>query len=105
MAVENTDNLFELELDIFNNNEKEQLPISLFQEIEADLCDSSMHSSSAEDDQTDRPLDFIKNIVDNIRAEFEQFVENGEKKTILENSQQNLYNFIKRKSRQFKKNN
>ena len=30
MAVENTDNLFELELDIFNNNEKEQLPISLF---------------------------------------------------------------------------
>ena len=83
MAVENTDNLFELELDIFNNNEKEQLPISLFQEIEADLCDSSMHSSSAEDDQTDRPLDFIKNIVDNIRAEFEQFVENGEKKQFL----------------------
>ena len=83
MAVENTDDLFELELDIFNNNEKEQLPISLFQEIEADLCDRLLHSSSPEDDQTDGPLGFIQNIVDNIRAEFEQFVEDGEKKQFL----------------------
>ena len=71
MAVENTDDLFELELDIFNNNEKEQLPILLFQETEADLCNRTMHSSSHE---ADGPLDFIQNIVDNIRAELEQFV-------------------------------
>ena len=83
MAIENTDDLFELELDIFNNNKKEQLPISLFQETEADLHDRLLHSSSPEGDQTDGPLDFIQNIVDNIRAEFEQFVEDGEKKQFL----------------------
>ena len=59
MAIENTDDLFELELDIFNNNKKEQLPISLFQETEADLYDRLMHSSSPEDDHTDGLLDFI----------------------------------------------
>ena len=84
MAVENTDDLSELELDIFNNNKKEQLPISLFQEIEADLYDRLMHTSSPEDQQTDGPLDFIQNIVDNIRAEFEQFVEDGEKNSFWE---------------------
>ena len=43
MASENED-LFETEIDTFNGNESEKLPISFFQEIEADLCDRLMHS-------------------------------------------------------------
>ena len=84
MAIENSDDLFEIEIGTFNNNEGEQLPISLFQEIEADLCDRLMHGheSSPEDDQIDWPLEFIPNIVDNVRSEFEEFQEK-----ILENSQ------------------
>ena len=85
MVIENSDDLFEIETSIFNNNEREQLSISLFEEIEADLCNRLMHGheSSSEDDQTDRPLDFIQNIVDNVRTEFEEFVEDGDKKKFL----------------------
>ena len=55
MAIENSDDLFEIEIGTFNNNEGEQLPILLFQEIEASLCDRLMHGheSSPKDDQTD----------------------------------------------------
>ena len=42
-----------------------------------------MHSCSPEDNQTDGPLDFIQSIVDNVRTEFEQFVEDGDKKIFL----------------------
>ena len=45
-----------------------------------------MHGGSPEDDQTDGPLEFIQNIVDNVRSEFEEFLEDGDKKKILENS-------------------
>ena len=63
---------------------KEKLPISLFQEIEAELCDKLMHSSSDNsDNQTNGALEFIQNIVDNVRAEFEDFLEDGDKKTFL----------------------
>ena len=84
MATENTDDLFfDLEIDKFEVKQKEHLSISLFKEIEADLCDRLMHSSIPEDDQTDGPLDFTQNIVDNVRDEFEQFVEDGDKKIFL----------------------
>ena len=56
--------LFEIE---FRSNNNEKLPILLFQEIEADLCDRLMHSNSSEVDQTDWPLEFIQNTVDNLR--------------------------------------
>ena len=84
MARENTDDLFfDLEIDKFEVKQKEHLSISLFKEIEDDLCDRLTQSSIPEDDQTDGPLDFTENIVDNVRAEFEQFVEDGDKKIFL----------------------
>ena len=45
-AIENSDGLFEIEIETLNNNGAEQLPILLFQEIEADLCDRLMHGDS-----------------------------------------------------------
>ena len=85
MAIENSDDLFEIEIGIFNNNVGEKLPISRFQEIEADLYDKLMHGyeSSPEDDQTDGSLEFIQNIVDKFRSEFEEFLEDGDKKKFL----------------------
>ena len=70
------------EIDTFSNN-NEKLSISLFREIEADLYDRLMHSSSPKTDQTDGPLDFIKNIVDNVREDYEGFVEDDGKKIVL----------------------
>ena len=81
MTIENSDDVFEIE--ISNKNVGEQLPISLFQEIEADLCNRLMHGSSPEDDQTDGPLEFIQNIVDNVRSEFEELLQDGDKKQFL----------------------
>ena len=43
MTSENED-LFEIEIDTYNGNESEKVPLSFFQEIEADLCDRLMHS-------------------------------------------------------------
>ena len=83
MASENED-LFEIEIDTYNGNESEKVPISFFQEIEADLCDRLMHSgSSPEDDQTDGPLEFIRNIVENVRYEFDNFIEDGDRRIFL----------------------
>ena len=42
-----------------------------------------MHRSSPKDDQTDGPLEFIQNIVDKVRSEFEGFIEDGDKKKFL----------------------
>ena len=83
MASENED-LFEIEIDTFNGNESEKLPISLFQEIEADLCDRLMHGrSSPVDNQTDGPLEFIQNIAENVRSEFDNFIEDEGRKIFL----------------------
>ena len=61
MALENSEDLFEIEIGSFTNNNRDQLPISLFQEIEADLWDRLLHThgGSPEDDQTDGVLEFI----------------------------------------------
>ena len=53
MDSQNADDLFEVEIDTFNENEISKLPISLFEEIEADLCDRLMHSSNPEGDEID----------------------------------------------------
>ena len=83
MASENED-LFEIQIDAFNGNESEKLPISLFQEIEADMCDRLMHGrSSPKDYQTDGPLEFIQNIVENVRSEFDNFIEDEGRKIFL----------------------
>ena len=74
--------LFETES---NNNvlTAENLPIYLFQEIEADLCDKLLHSSSPENDQTDGAIDFIQGIVDKVKEEFEGLVQDEDRKTFL----------------------
>ena len=79
MATEN-ENL--LEIDTFDGN-NEKLLVSLFQEIEADLCDRLMYSNDSEDDQTDRPLEFIQSIVENVKSEFDSFIEEGDRKIFL----------------------
>ena len=74
--------LFEIET---NNNAltAENLPIYLFQEIEADLCDKLLHSGDSDNDQTDGLLEFIQTIVDKIREEFEGVVQDEDRKTFL----------------------
>ena len=59
------------------------MPISILKDIEVELCDNLLHSAAESADQTDGPLEFIQNIVDNFRIEFENFIENGDKKTFL----------------------
>ena len=69
MPSEN-ETLFEIEIDAFHENNNEKLPLSLFQEIEADLCDRLLHSNESENDQTDGPLEFIQNIVEKVKSKF-----------------------------------
>ena len=60
MANINEENLFKID---FLKKEVE-LPISLF------------------DDETDGAIDFIKNIVDKVKSEFDGLIENGDKKNL-----------------------
>ena len=77
----NEENLFELKF-TEDKTEKEKLPISLFKEIEAELCDFVFHGSSPEDG-TDGAIDTIRSIVDNIRSEIENLIENTDQKIFL----------------------
>ena len=68
----------------YDGDIKNELPISLFEEIEAELCDRLLHSSSPEeDDETEGAIEFIKNIVDKVKEEFEAVVEDGNQKKFL----------------------
>ena len=69
----NEENLFETEI----KEQQDQLPISLFQEIEAELCNHILHT--AEGDKTDGAIDFIKDIVEKIKLEIDLLVENNQK--------------------------
>ena len=78
--IEN-ENMFEIELE-----QKEKLPIELFQELETEQLDSLLHKDSNNDlsyNETDGPIDFIRQIVDNVREEFDGVVEEGDRKTFL----------------------
>ena len=66
LALLNEENLFETEI---KEEQEAQLPIALFQEIEAELCDHILHT--AEGDETDGAIDFIKEIIENIKLEIE----------------------------------
>ena len=66
LALLNEENLFETEI---KEEQEAQLPIALFQEIEAELCDHILHT--AEGDETDGAIDFIKEIAENIKLEIE----------------------------------
>ena len=99
MKTENENDFFEIE--IYDGDIKNELPISLFEEIEAELCDrllpSSLFeeieaelcdillhdSSPEEDDEIDSATEFIKNIVEKVKDEFEALVEDGNQKKFL----------------------
>ena len=70
--IEN-ENMFEIELEQ-NENKNEKLLIELFQELETELLDSLLHKENKNDlsdDETDGSIDFIRQIVDNVREEFD----------------------------------
>ena len=71
---------FEIEMNE-NNNNIEKLPIELFREIEVKLLDSLVNTDS--DDETDGPINFIKQVVESVREEFDSVVEEEEKKTFI----------------------
>ena len=89
MATENeyVNNLFqEIEMpnenETFNENNNEKLPVALFQEIESELhYVLSQNDGSESDDKTDGPIDFIRNIVETVKRDFDGVVEEGERKT------------------------
>ena len=88
MATENeyVNNLFQ-EIDMpnenktFNENNSEKLPIEIFQEIESEL--RYVLDDSESDDETDGPIQFIQNIVETVKREFDSVLEDGERKTFL----------------------
>ena len=86
MATENeyVNNLFR-EIEMLNENEKfseindEKLPVGLFREIETQLLDLLLLNEGSEsDDETDGPMQFIRNIVETVKRDFGGVVEDGE---------------------------
>ena len=67
------DGFFEIE----NNNNTEKLPIELFREIEVELVNTDS------DDETDGPINFIKQVVESVREEFDSVVEEEDKKHLF----------------------
>ena len=79
LALLDEENLFEFESEEIK--EEEQLPVELFQEIEAEVCDHILHT--AEGDETDGAIDFIKEIVENTKLEIDSLVQNNNTKIFL----------------------
>ena len=69
------DGFFEIEIE--NNNNTEKLPIELFREIEVELVNTDS------DDETDGPINFIKQVVESVREEFDSVVEEEHKKHLF----------------------
>ena len=60
------------------------MPIELFEELEAELLDSHKENNDdLSDDETDGSIDFIRQIVDKVREEFDGAVEEGDRKKFL----------------------
>ena len=72
------DGFFEIEIE--NNNNTEKLSIELFLKIEVELLDSLLNTDS--DDETDSPINFIKQVVESVREEFDSVIEEEDKKNI-----------------------
>ena len=67
-----------------NENNNETLLITLFQETETELFDRLLHNdSNNSDDETDGHIEFIQNIVNTIKEDFEGVNEEGERKIFL----------------------
>ena len=72
MATENeyVNNLFpEIEVPHENENNNEKLLVALFQEIETELSELLLlqNESSKSGDETDGPIQFIKNLVEKVK--------------------------------------
>ena len=94
------------EIDMNNNTDTEKLPIELFQKIETELLDSLVHTEDADsDDETDDPINFIKQVVESVREEFDSAEEEDKKRfihifskilaTLLSVKVENIENVIK----------
>ena len=68
------ENFFEID------NITEKLPIELFQEIEIELLDSLVNTDS---DETGGPINFIKQVVESVKEEFDTVIEEEDKKTFI----------------------
>ena len=68
-----------------NENNNQKLLLSLFQEIEIELCEMLFleNEDSESDDETDGPIQFIKNIVEKVKRDFDGIVVDQEKKSVL----------------------
>ena len=76
MAAENeyVNNLFgDIEMPNENENNNEKLPVVLFQEIETELSELLFlqNEGSKSDDETDGPIQFMKNIVEKVKKDFD----------------------------------
>ena len=76
MAAENeyVNNLFrDIEMPNENENNNETLLVILFQEIETELSELLFlqNEGSESDDETDGPIQFIKNIVEKVKKDFD----------------------------------
>ena len=79
--------LFETEIDNeieFEIETKENLSIELFQELEVKLLDSLLHKDNSDgeysDDETDGPIDFIRQIVDESQKNLMKLSKRGKEK-------------------------
>ena len=81
LAKTNPENLFNIEFTELKT-ENSKLPTYLFEVIESELTNIMIDESSPEE-ETDGAFELIKNIVDNVRSEIENFVENEDLKKFL----------------------
>ena len=81
LALLNEENLFEMDF-AETKTENSGFPTYLFEEIESELTNLITDASSPEE-ETDGAIELIKNIVDNVRSEIENFVENEDLKKFL----------------------
>ena len=81
LAKLNEENLFEMDFSEIKT-ENSGLPTYLFEEIETELTNLVIDESSTEE-KTDGAIELIKNIVDNVRSDIENLVENDDLKKFL----------------------
>ena len=76
---------FEVNMSNENENNNQKLPLTLFQEIEIELLKMLFleNKDSESGDETDSPIQFIKNIVEKVKQDFDDVVVDEEKKTFL----------------------
>ena len=75
---------FEVNMSNENENNNQKLLLALFQEIEIELCEMLFleNEDSESGDETDGTIQFIKNIVEKGKKDFDGIVVDEEKKNI-----------------------